>query len=887
MSVTRLLLSLPLLFSTIIAPGPLSILAPLATQVSGVRIHANFRTLPLSFELNQGQSDSRVKFLAHGSGYALFLTSTEAVLHISTPSRPVPIIPSPRNPGTTERRTPRQESVVRFRPIGGARHPQLVALDRLAGTVNYLIGNVPRRWHTDVPAYARVAYRNVYPGIELAYYGRQGHLECDWVLQPGANVNVIRLRVDGAGRLQLDREGDLVLRSGAVTMVQSRPRIYQEIGAARRAISGHYALVGPHEVGFKIAPHDPAHPLIIDPVLLYSTYLGGSDSDQSNGIALDGATDAYITGSTTSSNFPTANARQTAAAGSDAFVTKLNSTGTALIYSTYLGGMGEDGGSGIAVDSQGNGYVTGTTKSADFPTVNGLSTPTDCLPGPLIPEGSKLCSEYKGFVVKLNSAGDGLVFSTYLSGNCCDDFGSGIATDSAGNAYVTGLAFSDNFPITPRAYQATHRGFTDAFVAKFGATGNLIYSTYLGGDNFEGGEGIAVDGSGNAYVAGYTDSTNFPTANPSQASLGGTCPGGDTVCSDAFVAKLSPDGSALIYSTYLGGQDEDSAAGIALDTAGNDYVIGTTKSVNFPIVNALSGSNGGGSCKDRDGKSTSCTDAFVAKLSAAGALVYSTYLGGAGNDQGSGIAVDRAGAAVVVGTTEATNFPIANAIQPALGGGSCVERSGNAALCTDAFVAELGSAGNNLIYSTYLGGPGNNTGSAVTLDSAGAAYVTGSTTSTGFPVKNALQASSGGASDAFLVKLGELPTTPTPMPPTATSTPAPPTATSTSTPATTPKRLHVAIRGTLRVNRSSTLRIMVSDPAPAIQPRTNSNGPVRGATVHLDARPVGIRKTLKTTTDGRGVATFQDVHPVRPGAATLKVSKPGFPSVTLRIRVSP
>ncbi|MBV9278989.1 MAG: SBBP repeat-containing protein [Chloroflexi bacterium] len=366
------------------------------------------------------------------------------------------------------------------------------------------------------------------------YYGRQGHLECDWVLHPGADPARIRLRVGGAARLRLDDEGNLVLQGSPGTLVESKPSIYQEIGRTRQVVAGRYVILGPHDVGFRVAPYDAARPLIIDPVLLSSTYLGGSANDQASGIAVDGAGDAYITGSTESSSFPVSNALYTtAAAPPGAFVAKLNSAGTALLYSTYLGGAGDDAGSGIAVDSQGDAVLTGVTKSANFPTVNGLSTPTDCLPSTLAPAGSGLCGEYKAFVAKLNPAGNGLVFSTYIADSCnaaaalvadCDDFGLGIATDSQGSAYVTGQAFSDGLVVTPGAFQPVHRGIADAFVTKLGATGTLIYSTYLGGDNFEAGEAIAVDGSGSAYVAGYTDSPNFPTADPFQAALGGRSP---------------------------------------------------------------------------------------------------------------------------------------------------------------------------------------------------------------------------------------------------------------------------------------------------------------------------------------------------------------------------
>ncbi len=392
--------------------------------------------------------------------------------------------------------------------------------------------------------------------------------------------------------------------------------------------------------------------------LVYSTYLGGSGVDSAKGIAVDSAGNAYVTGSTGSTNFPTANPIQPAfdgLPGNDAFVTKLNPSGNALVYSTYLGGNAGDGGRGIAVDAAGNAYVTGDTISTDFPT----ASPFQAAFGGSMSDA---------FVTKLNAAGSALVYSTYLGGGggCCGDGGNAIAVDASGNAYVTGDTSSTDFP-TASPFQAAFGGAPfggggDAFVTKLNASGNaLVYSTYLGGSGDDGGNGIAVDASGNAYVTGDTTSTDFPTASPFQAAFGGG--------RDAFVTKLHPAGNALIYSTYLGGSGNvfEAGRGIAADASRNAYVTGETFSTNFPTASPFQPANSGN------------FDAFVTKLHPAGnALVYSTYLGGSNPDRGRGIAVDAAGNAYVIGNTFFFgDFPTVNPIQPANAGGF------------DAFVAKI------------------------------------------------------------------------------------------------------------------------------------------------------------------------------------------------------
>jgi len=553
-----------------------------------------------------------------------------------------------------------------MRLVGANASAAVTGAEELPGKSNYFIGNDPKKWRTNVPNYAKVKYQDVYPGVDLVYYGNQGgQLEYDFVVAPGADPETIRFALSGGlqessrqsavgsraqnqtlrqSKIQnlkskIDPSGDLVIETDGGEVRLHKPVVYQPAISngqrttdygQRAPVEGHYVMQANNQVGFKVASYDHTRPLLIDPVLSYSTYLGGSFTDLGYHITVDSSGNAYVTGDTLSQNFPTANPFQATnkatptTSNPTAFVAKLNSTGSALVYSTYLGGSNEDVGTGIAVDSSGNAYVTGYTTSTNFPTVNPLQVSNG--------------GGYEAFVSKLNAAGSALVYSTYLGGSG-SDAGGGIAVDSSSNAYVTGYTNSTNFP-TANPFQASNGGGYDAFVSKLNAAGSaLVYSTYLGGSGSDAGTGIAVDSSSNAYVTGYTNSTNFPTVNPLQVSNGGGY--------DAFVSKLNAAGSALTYSTYLGGSNEDVGTGIAVDSSSNAYVTGYTSSTDFPTVSPLQASYGGGNL-----------DAFVAKFDAAGsALIYSTYLGGGGTDRGYGIAIDSSANAYVTGETISNNFP--------------------------------------------------------------------------------------------------------------------------------------------------------------------------------------------------------------------------------------
>jgi len=686
--------------------------AGVSDRLTRLRVSEIYGKIPLSFEENQGQVAPPVKFLARGGSYALFFSPDEVAISLrgGAPQTELEKDALSRRPVRT--RTAEPPQFVRMRFPDANQTPQILGLQKLPSQTNYFIGSDPAKWRTGVANYARVQYRNVYPGVDVVFYGTERQLEYDLVLAPGVDPSVIRLTFQGADDIEVDARGDLVLHLEEGDLRQHRPVTYQEIEGERRTLEARYVLTGTRQVGIRLANYDASQTLIIDPVLSYSTYLGGNGADQAFDIALDASGNSYVTGITNSPNFPTQGPVQSATGGlEEVFVTKLNAAGSALVYSTYLGGSGNDDGLSIAVDSAGNAYVTGSTTSANFPTRNPIQ------------------ATYRGtgdvFVTKLNAAGSALVYSTYLGGSD-QDAAFGIAVDSAGNAYVTGGTLSTNFP-TQNALQPASGGFADAFATKINAAGSaLVYSTYLGGTgNFDDqGFGIAVDGSGNAYVAGRAASPNFPTRNPIQPAFGGGV-------ADAFATKLNAAGSALVYSTYLGGTAEDGVADIAIDGAGNAYVAGLTKSANFPTQSPLQSTNRGG------------TDAFVTKLNAAGsALTYSTYLGGTDGEGAAGIAVDTAGNAYVTGATFSVNFPVQNQIQPPRGSVS------------DAFISKFNPAGSALLYSTYLGGGAANNGRAVAVDAAGNAYVTGWTTSTDFPTHTPLQATyGGGAADAFVTKI--------------------------------------------------------------------------------------------------------------------------------------
>jgi hypothetical protein len=777
-----------------------SLAAVSSTNNPKSKIQNDYGRLPLSFEANQGQTDARVRFLARCGGYTIFLTNDEAVLTLrkSQPSisrslkfgppdglEPFASVgsragwsglpddwksrgrslipdlsqlvpePSAGKGGVKAGLKTQTPHVVRMRFVGHDAKGRVVGLHELPGRSNYFIGNDRTKWRTNVPNYSEVKFQSVYPGIDLVYYGNQSQLEYDLVVAPGADPNQIKLSFAGADGMCVDAaNGDLVLKVGGDEVRLHKPAVFQPAVAralmaggseptalskldARsgswnresralnpKAFSGAFVLANNNLVAFRVPGYDPKRALVIDPVLSYSTYLGGSGYESGQAIAVDGAGNAYVTGDTASADFPTAGLLQPSfgSGTSDAFVAKLNAAGSALVYSTYLGGSFGSWGTGIAVDSFGNAYVAGNTTSTDFPTANPFQAINKAIP----------TARFTAFIAKLNAAGTALVYSTYLGGSL-ENWSYGIAVDSSGNAYVTGSTFSDDFP-TMVPLQAINKATpktetVTAFVAKLTSTGSaLVYSTYLGGSEGESGQGIAVDSFGNAYVTGYTSSSDFPTANPMQASDHGDF--------DAFVAKLNPAGSALVYSTYLGGSAVDYGYAIAVDSSGNAYVTGRTYSTDFPTANPLQASYGGE------------LDAFVAKLNAAGsALVYSTYLGGNRYDEGNSVAVDSSGNAYVTGVTYSTNFPTASPFQANCGGCSSY---------ADAFVAKLNSTGSALVYSTYLGGSAVDYGYAIAVDSSGNAYVTGQTSSTNFPTVNPQRTSNHGNVDVFVTKISAI-----------------------------------------------------------------------------------------------------------------------------------
>jgi hypothetical protein len=645
---------------------------------------------PLRFEPNVGQAGPEVRYVARGTGYMLTLAGREAVMVLPSGSS------SPAEKSTS--------AMIRMK-LGGTASTSASQPENLLPSVShYYIGDDPNKWHTNVPNYERVKFEQVYPGIDLVYYGNQQRLEYDFVLRPGAEAKQIRLTYSGADSMHLDSDGDLILKVQGKELRQRRPLVYQEIGGKRVEVAGGYELTKhAREVRFAIARYDRTKPLIVDPVLAYSTYLGGTGNDYGYAIAVDSTGATYVAGYT-SGGFPTLNGAQNTYGGGsvDAFAAKLSPTG-ALVYSTYLGGTGDDYGYGIAVDSTGAAYVSGYT-SGGFPTLNGAQNTYGGGPD-------------DAFAVKLSPTG-ALVYSTYLGG-AGSDVGTGIAVAGNGTAYVTG-ATTGSFPTLNASQNTFGGGMSDAFAVKLSPSGALVYSTYLGGTGGDIGYGIALDSMGAIYVTGFTNG-GFPTLNAAQNAFGGS--------SDAFVAKLGPTG-ALVYSTYLGGTGDERGNRITVDSTGAAYVTGYTTG-SFPTVNASQNTYGGGN-----------TDAFVVKLSPAGALAYSTYLGGTGNDEGLGIATDGTGT-YVTGVTSGA-FPTLNASQNVFGGGT-----------SDAFVVKLNPTG-SLNYSTYLGGAGIDQGLGIATDGTGAAYVTGGTSGS-FPILNATQGAFGGGSDAFIVKLNPSP----------------------------------------------------------------------------------------------------------------------------------
>lgn len=727
--------------------------AAAAAQHSGHR-RASMGSLPLAFEANQGQTDPTVKYMARGSGYTVFLTESEAIFALQSATSAANAqatgrhsVGASRQSATevraeesrtaqsqTRSQTKDQGAAIRLTLVGGNPQPPIAASSPLPGHSNYFIGNDRSQWHADVAQFARVSYRNVYPGVDMAFYGGQKQLEFDFIVAPGASASPIRLGVSGADRIATDDSGNLVLASAAGNVLLHKPVAYQEKDGVRQPVDVLFTQQATHQIGFVLGNYDRSRELVIDPSVSYATYLGGSAEDDAYGIAIDSNGDAYVTGQTASPDFPSVGGVQSKKKTKfDAFVTKISADGSTLIYSTYVGGNGEDSGNAIAVDASGDAFVAGGTGSSNFPNNGGYQT--------------SLKGSLDAFVFELNPAGTALTYSTYLGGSR-EDFASGIALQG-GNAYVVGQTFSTDFP-TNNPIQPNIAGASNGFVTELNSSGNaLVYSTYLGGGTSDFAAAVAVDSSGNAYVTGATQNAAFPhTTGAFQTSCGtdAKCNGG---LPDAFVTVYNAAGTDYVYSTFLGGEGIDQGLGIAVDGAGDAYVTGLTQSPHFPLTSPALFSTLGGT-----------QDAFVTELNPSGsALVYSTFLGGSLTDAGTSIAVDGNRNAYVTGQTGSSDFPTASPTQSALGGDN------------DAFVSEVSPSGSHLLFSTYLGGTLNeNTNSAganlaaigsIAVDYDGTnIYVAGNTASTDFPKVAAGQSANGGDIDAFVAKYTQTATTP-------------------------------------------------------------------------------------------------------------------------------
>jgi hypothetical protein len=732
--------------ATAVSPAAAPVSRPVQT-----RLARNFGQLPLSFERNLGQTDRQVRFLTRSLDSTLFLTPSEAVFLLTDGRKREGAAGISRFPRKSSFRPERKQAraAVRMQLVGADPGASAIQEQPLSGRINYFLGKDPSRWQAGVPTFGRAGFKEVYRGVDLVYYGNQSHLEYDFVVAPYADPGQIRLHFAGAQGVHLSAAGDLIVRTPGGALRWRKPTVYQRSATgARAAVAARFRLValpgGRTDLCFTLGRYDHARPLVIDPVLVYATYLGGSGAhggDVVTSIAVDSAGSAYVTGYTGSLDFPAGvGAYQRAnrsGSGSSAFVAKLNPAGTALVYATYIGGSTQDNANGIAVDAVGSAYITGRAFSADFPTTPGAYQ-------------RALKANHNAFVTKLNPAGDSLVYSTYLGGTGSDSTVA-IALDAAGHAFVTGHTISPDFPTTPNAFQAASKSPVggNAFVTELDIAGDkLVYSTCLGGSSEQGdfGKGIAVDAGGSAYVVGDAFSADFPST---QGAYQRAIKALDNA--NVFVTKFNPAGTALVYSTYLGGSIADNGNSIAVDGSGQAFVAGNTFSPDFPTTP--------GSFQSRVRSPAGVVNAFVAKLNADGsALIYSTYLSGSAGCYTYRLALDKRGDAVVTGYTDSTDFPTTVGAYRRAGIGATVGK-------THSYVTRLSASGDSLAYSTYLGGTGGDYAGALALDGNGDAYVAGYTGSADFPVTpGAMQtvnkALAAGSAGAFVTKLTPIPVFP-------------------------------------------------------------------------------------------------------------------------------
>ncbi len=692
---------------------------------------------PLTFELNQGQSDPKIKFVSRGKGYKAFLTAGGMVLSLRA-NQPAPV----KSVGTSTAASnvqPSPHTTLQFNLLGATQNPVIAGEGPIPGKVNYFIGRDPAKWHTNVPTYAKVRYKNVYPGIDLVYYGSHQRLEYDFAISPGADPTQIQFEISGAAHTELDGEGNLVLQTSGGELHFQSPAVYQESNGARLPVSGSYVMKDSTHISFHVAQYDASKPLVIDPVLVYSTYLGGSGDDEPSSIAVDSVGCVYLAGYTDSTDFPLSTQGSPAAGSTHVFVAKLDPTGSNLVYADYIGGNNDDYGYALVLDSANDVYITGSTASSDFPLIN--------------PYQGTYPGSFNSFLTKVSADGSSLLYSTYLGGNGSDQ-PAGIAIDSLGSVFVAGTTSSTNFPVA-NAYQSaasSNQGGVYGnygFLTKFSPDGSyLVYSTYLAGNTnvayncggtpcwsspYSAINGVAVDSDGNAYAAGVTNTYNFPTTTGAYLTTDSTQQNSIV----GFVSQFTTSGT-LDYSTYF---YESSGVlsninAIAVDGTGSAYITGSAFSDGtFPVTST--------SICDPVSAGYACDYAFVTKFDPTGStLLYSTFLGPNNNAGPQAITLDTNNNAYVLASTSSSTFGIVNGI----------ESYGNG---DDLLLVEIDPAASTELFATYLGASADEYPAGIAIDSTGSLYIAGSTDSTDLPVtQGAFQKVLGGGTDAFIMKIG-------------------------------------------------------------------------------------------------------------------------------------
>lgn len=788
---------------SLVAPALVATATPAATPTTTPAPRA-------FFEANLGQRPAPVRFVYRDGRRTTLLSPTEAVIDTGA------------------------GAMVRMRLGGGDPTARSEGRELRSGTSNYFVGNDPARWITNVPQFGRVRFQAVYPGIDVEYYPAKDGLEYDFVLAPGADPGRVAMEFPGA-RVAIDGDGGLVLSGDGEPVRQRRPVAFQVADGRRRDVACAYEMDPNGSVGLRLGAYDRSRPLVVDPVIEYATFLGGSSGDVASAVAVDGSGAIYVAGYANSGDYPTtAGSLKPVTTRDNYVVTKLSSTGQ-VVYSTYLGGelsplAGET--FGLAVNAAGEAYVAGLTAAADFPTTDGAFQRT-------------LEGDSDAFVARLSADGRRLIYSTLLGGDKGvvpteqqgDDAITAIAVDASGAAYVTGHTVSFGFPTTPgaiareRVGEGGCEGCDWVFAAKIAPDGgSLVYSTYIGGIAVQIARDIAVDAAGSAYIVGSASSPDFPTtAGAFQPTIAEA--GEDFI--DAFVLKLNATGTGIVYGTFLGGGGRDVAFSVALDAAGNAYVTGTTTSLNFPVTaGAIQGSHNGSG------------DAFVAKLSADGSsLGYATYLGGSNYDAGRAIVV-RGDEAYIAGETLSPDFRTADAVQARFGGPAGGENAG------DAFAARLSSSGTTLVFSTYLGGAQGDRARGLAVDAQGRMVIVGDSFSVDFPTRpdaQPAQPSNGGGSDLFVAVVGAASVTP----PAITS----------ASPKGTDSKFVVKLTGT---NFQSGARVYIggdTTPWPTVKQKGTTKITLKkGAT--LQARfPAGVAVPVRVVNANGGVASTTVTRP--------------------------